>query len=75
MWQAPFDKSECYCLYSRVSGLEMYLHLIKVLEDNYPEMAKRLIVVNGKVTISQLYGLRLSTHALSWHLCFSVNCL
>lgn len=30
------------------SGLEMYLHLVKLLEDNYPEMAKRLIVVKGK---------------------------
>jgi len=30
----------------------MYLHLIKVLEDNYPEMAKRLIVVNSKVTVT-----------------------
>lgn len=45
---APFDKY----LRVRISGLEMYLHLIKVLEDNYPEMAKRLIVVNGKVTTS-----------------------
>ena len=26
----------------------MYLHLVKVLEDNYPEMMKRLYVINGK---------------------------
>ena len=27
----------------------MYLHLVKVLEDNYPEMMKRLYVINGKI--------------------------
>lgn len=26
----------------------MYLYLVKILEDNYPEMLKRLYVVNGK---------------------------
>jgi len=28
-------------------GIQMYLHLVKVLEDNYPEMMKRLFVVNA----------------------------
>ena len=32
-----------------ISGLQMYLHLVKVLEDNYPEMMKRMFVVNGKL--------------------------
>ena len=32
-------------------GLQMYLHLVKVLEDNYPEMMKRMFVVNGKLSI------------------------
>lgn len=27
----------------------MYLYLVKILEDNYPEMLKRLFVVNGKL--------------------------
>jgi len=25
----------------------MYLHIVKVLEDNYPEMLKRMFIVNG----------------------------
>ena len=33
--------------YLLFSGLQMYLHLVKVLEDNYPEMMKRLYVING----------------------------
>ena len=28
-------------------GLQMYLHIVKVMEDNYPEMMKRMYVVNG----------------------------
>ncbi|KAF6029883.1 SEC14L2 [Bugula neritina] len=28
-------------------GLALYLHLIKLLEDNYPEFVKRLIVINA----------------------------
>ncbi len=30
-------------------GLKMYLHLVKVLEDNYPEMMKKMFVVNGEL--------------------------
>lgn len=44
-------------------GLEMYLHLIKVLEDNYPEMAKRLIIVNAPAIFPFMY--RLARHLLS----------
>ena len=29
-------------------GLQMYLYLVKLLEDNYPEMLKRMFVINGK---------------------------
>ena len=25
----------------------MYLHLVKILEDNYPEMVKQLFIING----------------------------
>jgi len=28
-------------------GLQMYLHVVKVMEDNYPEMMKRMFVVNA----------------------------
>lgn len=28
-------------------GLQMYLHLVKILEDNYPEMMKRMFVINA----------------------------
>ncbi|CAG2186897.1 Retinal-binding protein [Mytilus edulis] len=28
-------------------GIQMYLHMVKILEDNYPEMLKRLLVING----------------------------
>ncbi len=31
----------------RIAGMQMYLHLVKILEDNYPEMMKKLFVVNG----------------------------
>ena len=33
------------------SGIQMYLHLVHILEDNYPEMMKKLFVVNGKDTL------------------------
>jgi len=26
----------------------MYLHMAKILEDNYPEMLKKLLVINGE---------------------------
>nr|UXK97413.1 retinal-binding protein [Babylonia areolata] len=38
-------------------GLQMYLHLVKVLEDNYPEMMKRLFVVNAPRIFPLLYKL------------------
>ncbi|XP_013379466.1 retinal-binding protein [Lingula anatina] len=38
-------------------GLDMYLHLVKVLEDNYPEMMKRLIVINAPSIFPILYKL------------------
>ncbi|KAL3857236.1 hypothetical protein ACJMK2_011928 [Sinanodonta woodiana] len=38
-------------------GLQMYLHLVKVLEDNYPEMMKRLLVVNAPRIFPILYKL------------------
>ncbi|ELU07823.1 hypothetical protein CAPTEDRAFT_152329 [Capitella teleta] len=28
-------------------GLQMYLHIVKVMEDNYPEMMKQMFVVNA----------------------------
>ena len=34
----------------------MYLHLVKVLEDNYPEMMKRMFVINGKYPVSRKAG-------------------
>ncbi len=33
-----------------ILGLQMYLHLVKILEDNYPEMMKRMFVINGSDT-------------------------
>ncbi|XP_050412466.1 retinal-binding protein [Patella vulgata] len=36
-------------------GLQMYLHLVKVLEDNYPEMMKRMFVVNAPAIFPLLY--------------------
>ncbi|KAK7499112.1 hypothetical protein BaRGS_00009659 [Batillaria attramentaria] len=38
-------------------GLQMYLHLVKVLEDNYPEMMKRMFVVNAPRIFPLLYKL------------------
>ncbi|KAH3877261.1 retinal-binding protein-like [Dreissena polymorpha] len=38
-------------------ALQMYLHLVKVLEDNYPEMLKRLFVVNAPSIFPVLYKL------------------
>ncbi|KAK3577712.1 hypothetical protein CHS0354_000410 [Potamilus streckersoni] len=38
-------------------GLQMYLHLVKVLEDNYPEMMKRLLVTNAPRIFPLLYKL------------------
>ncbi|KAL4223181.1 hypothetical protein ACF0H5_016653 [Mactra antiquata] len=38
-------------------GLQMYLHLVKVLEDNYPEMLKRMFVVNAPAIFPILYKL------------------
>ncbi|XP_063448788.1 retinal-binding protein-like isoform X2 [Mytilus trossulus] len=29
-----------------IPGIKLHLHLVKVLEDNYPEMLKRLLVIN-----------------------------
>jgi hypothetical protein len=26
----------------------MYLHMANILEDNYPEMLKKLLVINGE---------------------------
>ena len=40
-------KLSCYVIACVFSGLQMYLHLVKVLEDNYPEMMKRMFVING----------------------------
>ncbi|KAJ8312323.1 hypothetical protein KUTeg_009696 [Tegillarca granosa] len=34
-------------------GMQMYLHLVKILEDNYPEMMKRLCVINARPLISE----------------------
>uniref|UniRef100_A0AAT9H863 Retinal binding protein n=1 Tax=Peronia verruculata TaxID=500109 RepID=A0AAT9H863_9EUPU len=36
-------------------GLQMYLHLVRVLEDNYPEMLKRMFVVNAPRIFPLLY--------------------
>ncbi|WAR03476.1 RALB-like protein [Mya arenaria] len=38
-------------------GMQMYLHLVKVLEDNYPEMLKRLFVINAPAIFPILYKL------------------
>ncbi|KAL8578700.1 hypothetical protein ACOMHN_045688 [Nucella lapillus] len=35
----------------------MYLHLVKVLEDNYPEMMKRMFVINAPLIFPLLYKL------------------
>lgn len=32
---------------SLLVGLKMYLHLVKILEDNYPEMMRYLLIING----------------------------
>ncbi|XP_064612900.1 retinal-binding protein-like isoform X2 [Liolophura sinensis] len=36
-------------------GLQMYLYLVKVLEDNYPEMMKRMFVINAPRIFPILY--------------------
>ncbi|BFZ04645.1 hypothetical protein BsWGS_07684 [Bradybaena similaris] len=36
-------------------GLQMYLHLVRVLEDNYPEMLKRMFVINAPRIFPLLY--------------------
>ena len=28
-------------------GLQMYLHLVKIIEDNYPEFIKKIFIING----------------------------
>ncbi|XP_060563038.1 retinal-binding protein-like isoform X4 [Ruditapes philippinarum] len=38
-------------------GLQMYLHLVKILEDNYPEMLKRMFVINAPLIFPVLYKL------------------
>lgn len=36
-------------------GLQMYLHLVRVLEDNYPEALKKLFIVNAPRIFPLLY--------------------
>lgn len=36
-------------------GLQMYAHMGKVLQDNYPEVVKRTFIVNGKLILSLSY--------------------
>ncbi|KAH9514987.1 hypothetical protein Btru_021600 [Bulinus truncatus] len=36
-------------------GLQMYLHLVTLLEDNYPEMLKRMFVINAPRIFPLLY--------------------
>lgn len=38
-------------------GIQMYLHLVKILEDNYPEMMRRLLVINAPRIFPLLYKL------------------
>ncbi|KAK3084025.1 hypothetical protein FSP39_006958, partial [Pinctada imbricata] len=38
-------------------GIQMYLHMVKVLEDNYPEMMRRLLVINAPRIFPVLYKL------------------
>ncbi|XP_076106497.1 retinal-binding protein-like [Mytilus galloprovincialis] len=38
-------------------GIQMYLHMVKILEDNYPEMLKRLLVINAPGIFPILYKL------------------
>ncbi|KAL5016998.1 hypothetical protein ScPMuIL_006587 [Solemya velum] len=38
-------------------GMQMYLYLVRVLEDNYPEMMKRLLVINAPRFFPLLYKL------------------
>ncbi|OWF42695.1 retinal-binding protein-like [Mizuhopecten yessoensis] len=38
-------------------GMQMYLHLVKLLEDNYPEMMRRLLVINAPKIFPLLYKL------------------
>nr|XP_022342458.1 retinal-binding protein-like isoform X1 [Crassostrea virginica] len=36
-------------------GLKMYLHLVKILEDNYPEMMRYLLIINAPKIFPLLY--------------------
>ncbi|ESO98951.1 hypothetical protein LOTGIDRAFT_187193 [Lottia gigantea] len=36
-------------------GLQMYMHLVSILEDNYPELLKRMFVVNAPSIFPVLY--------------------
>ncbi|XP_064620533.1 retinal-binding protein-like isoform X2 [Lineus longissimus] len=38
-------------------GIVLYLHLVSILEDNYPEMMKRLLVINAPAIFPILYRL------------------
>ncbi|CAG2230641.1 Retinal-binding protein [Mytilus edulis] len=38
-----------------IPGIKLHLHLVKVLEDNYPEMLKRLLVINAPLIFPLLH--------------------
>lgn len=51
-------------------GLQMYLHIVKVMEDNYPEMMKQMFVVNGELDLTKKHKIHSS---LSYDPCSSEN--
>ncbi|XP_063448778.1 retinal-binding protein-like isoform X1 [Mytilus trossulus] len=50
-----FDMADTGTSMLWVPGMQMYLHLVKILEDNYPEMMRRLLVINAPRIFPLLY--------------------
>lgn len=42
-----FDMDQCSTGHLWRPGIQTYLHMVRVLEDNFPEMVKYLYVING----------------------------
>lgn len=40
--------SVCNVFFAFAIGIQMYLYMAQILEDNYPEMLKKLLVINGE---------------------------
>ncbi|CAD5120714.1 DgyrCDS9273 [Dimorphilus gyrociliatus] len=50
-----FDMEKCGTSHLWRSGIQMYMYLVQLLEDNYPEMVKYLYVINAPAFLPILY--------------------